>query len=319
MPPPGPGELLVRMAACGICGSDVEKVFGSYAKPSMRLGHEPAGTVIEAGEGAGFEPGERVFTHHHVPCGDCRLCRHGAETLCSAYSETNLLPCGLSELYTVPGPNARRGVLRLPDSVSFEEAAMIEPLACCLRAWRQVPLRGGDSLAVFGAGPTGIMHAMLGARRGMQVFCSDTNAYRLEAARAAGAEPVRAGSAAEQVMCGTGKEGADAAIVATASPSALHEALASVRRGGTVMMFGVPQRGQRADLDMSDIYARGLALATSYAASDEDTREALALISSSLDVRPLITHSFAVPDSQKAFDLARSGTDAMKILVTGKA
>lgn len=318
VPPPREGELVVEMAACGICGSDVEKVFGSYGKPSMRLGHEPAGTVAAAGDGAGFEPGERVFTHHHVPCGDCRLCRHGAETLCRTYSETNLWPCGLSELYTVPAANAERGVLRLPDSVSFEEAAMIEPLACCLRAWKQIPFQDGDSLAVFGAGPTGVMHAMLGARKASAVFCTDTNDYRLEAARSAGAEPVRAGSAAERISRDT-DGGADAAVVATGSPEALLEAIASVRKGGTVMMFGVPQRGQSVELDLSDAYARGLRLATSYAASDEDTREALELISGPLDLAPLVTHSFAVADSQKAFDLARTGRGAMKILVTGKA
>ena len=304
------------MAACGICGSDVEKVFGSYAKPSMRLGHEPAGTVAEAGPGSGFEPGERVFTHHHVPCGQCRLCSHGAETLCETYSATNIWPCGLSEFYTVPEPNSKRGVLRLPDSVSFEEAAMIEPLACCLRAWKKIPFQEGDSLAVFGAGPTGIMHAMLGARRASRVFCSDTNPYRLEAARKAGAEPLRAGGAAEEVLSATG--GADAAVVATGSVSALREALACVRKGGTVMAFGVPPRGAKLDIDVSDLYAREVSLVSSYAASDGDTREALDLIPS-LGLAGLVTHSFGVADSQKAFDLARSGEGAMKILVTGKA
>ena len=296
VPSPGEGELLVRMAACGICGSDVEKVFGSYGKPSMRLGHEPAGTVVEAGRGSGFEPGDRVFTHHHVPCGSCRLCEHGAETLCDTYSATNIWPCGLSELYTVPAPNAERGVLRLPDSVSFGEAAMIEPLACCLRAWKKIPFRDGDSLAVFGAGPTGIMHAMLGARRASRVFCSDTNAYRLEAARSAGAEPLEAGSAAEAIEKAGG---ADAAVVATGSPAALSEALRSVRKGGTVMLFGVPPRGTRADFDLSDLYAREVSLVSSYAASDVDTREALGMISGTLDLGPLITHSFGVADSQR--------------------
>lgn len=319
VPAPGEGELLVRMAACGICGSDVEKVFGSYGKQSTRLGHEPAGTVVAAGRGARFGPGDRVFTHHHVPCGDCHLCSRGAETLCETYSKTNIWPCGLSELYTVPAPNAERGVLRLPDSVSFEEAAMIEPLACCLRAWKKIPFRDGDALAVFGAGPTGVMHAMLGARRASKVFCSDTNGYRLEAARAAGAEPVRAGTAAESVIGGTGGRGADAAVVATGSPAALREAVSSVRKGGTVMVFGVPPRGTTVDFDVSDLYAREVSLVSSYAASDAETREALGMIASSLDVGGLITHSFGVADSQKAFDLARSGDGAMKIIVTGKA
>ena len=152
------------MHACGICGSDLEKVFGQYGQPSMRLGHEPSGIILDVGSDVTeFKKGDRVFTHHHVPCYDCHYCNHGNETMCKKYSETNLSPCGLSEEYVVPAWNVSHGgVLKISDSLSFEEAAMIEPLACCVRAWSKFAYREGDSIAIFGVGPTGMMHVMLG-------------------------------------------------------------------------------------------------------------------------------------------------------------
>ena len=134
-----PNELLIKMQSCGICGSDVEKVFGKYGQPSMRLGHEPAGEVIKIGSNiSDFKIGDRVFTHHHVACysKDCHECSHGNETMCKKYYESNLNPCGLADNYVVPEWNViHGGVLKLPEHVSYEEAALIEPFACCVRAW----------------------------------------------------------------------------------------------------------------------------------------------------------------------------------------
>lgn len=324
-PVPGRGELLVRMQACGICGSDVEKVFGRYGKPSMRLGHEPAGTVVGAGDGvSGFEAGDRVFTHHHVPCYSCHLCDRGNETMCPRYSETNLSPCGLSEQYVVPAWNVEHGgVLKLPDHVSFEEAAMIEPLACCVRAWRKLRHVAGDTVAVLGTGPTGIMHVMLArASKSTRVFCLDLNDFRLDFAGKLGGTVATMRSddpdKRKKIMGQTQDRGVDTAIVATGSLAALADATDLVRRGGSVMMFGVPSAGATMDVDMSRIYDREISLYTSYAASDADTAQALDLIASSqVDVRGLITHTYPIGDSQKAFDHARTGENAMKIVITG--
>ncbi|MDH5659081.1 MAG: alcohol dehydrogenase catalytic domain-containing protein, partial [Nitrosopumilus sp.] len=141
------GDILVQMESCGICGSDLEKVYGHYGQPSMRLGHEPAGIVLDVGSDVTqFKKGDRVFTHHHVPCYDCHLCNHGNETMCAKYYETNLSPCGLSEKYVVPSWNVSHGgVLKISDQTSFQEAAMIEPLACCVRAWTKFDYKEGDS------------------------------------------------------------------------------------------------------------------------------------------------------------------------------
>ena len=319
----GDGDILVKMEACGICGSDLEKVFGQYGQPSMRLGHEPAGIVLEVGAGVTeFKKGDRVFTHHHVPCYDCHFCKHGNETMCQKYYETNLSPCGLSEEFVVPEWNVSHGgVLKISDSLTFEEAAMIEPLACCVRAWSKYSYHQGDSAAIFGVGPTGMMHVMIAqAKKFSKIFCFDVNDFRLNFAKKFNVtDSINSAdeNRKQKVLDHTENRGVDVAIVATSSLKALAEAIDMVRKGGTVMMFGVPSKGAKMDLDMNKIYSKEITLVTSYAASDKDTAEALSLIESSqIDVKQLITHTYSISDSQKAFDHARSGENAMKIIIT---
>ncbi len=317
------GDVLVQMNACGICGSDLEKVFGQYGQPSMRLGHEPAGIILDIGSDvAEFKKGDRVFTHHHVPCYDCHFCNHGNETMCPKYYETNLSPCGLSEEYVVPAWNVSHGgVLKISDSLSFEEAAMIEPLACCVRAWTKYSYREGDSAAIFGVGPTGMMHVMLAqAKKFSKIFCFDINDFRLDFAKKFNiTESINSmdENRKQKILDHTDERGVDVAIVATSSLKALEDAISMVRKGGAIMMFGVPSKDAKLDLDMSIIYSKEITLVTSYAASDNDTKEALKLIESSqIDVKQLITHTYSIDDSQKAFDHARSGDNAMKIIIT---
>ena len=319
----GSGDILVQMHACGICGSDLEKVFGEYGQPSMRLGHEPAGIIIDvSSDVTEFKKGDRVFTHHHVPCYSCHLCKHGNETMCSKYYETNLSPCGLSEEYVVPKWNvAHGGVLKIPDSMSFEEAAMIEPLACCVRAWTKYSYQEGDSVAIFGVGPTGMMHVMLAqSKKFSKIFCFDVNDFRLGFAKkfniTASINSLDE-NRKQRILDNTEGKGVDVAIVATSSLKALEDAIDVVRKGGAVMMFGVPSKDAKIVLNMSKIYSKEITLVTSYAASDNDTKEALRLIESSqIDVKQLVTHTYPIEDSQKAFDHARSGDNAMKIIIT---
>ena len=317
------GDILVQMHACGICGSDIEKVFGSYGQPSMRLGHEPAGVILDIGSDVTeFKKGDRVFTHHHVPCYDCHLCNHGNETMCKKYSETNLSPCGLSEEYVVPAWNVSHGgVLKISDSLSFEEAAMIEPLACCVRAWTKFHYKVGDSAAIFGVGPTGMMHVMLAkAKKFSKIICFDVNDFRLDFAKKFNiTESINSvnQNKTQKILDHTNGMGVDVAIVATSSLKALEDAIDMVRKGGTIMMFGVPSKGAKLNLDMSKIYSKEITLVTSYAASDKDTKDALELIQSSqIDVKQLITHTYPITDAQKAFDHARTGDLAMKIIIT---
>ena len=319
----GSGDVLVKMHACGICGSDLEKVFGKYSQPSTRLGHEPSGSIEKVGENVtGFKKGDRVFVHHHVPCYSCHFCLHGNETMCEKYSETNLSPCGLAEEFIVPQWNVNHGgILKIPDSMSFEEAAMIEPLACCLRAWNKFSFQKGDSTAIFGVGATGMMHVMLSiVHKFDKIFCIDVNEFRLEFAKKFNITDAIKSSIPnikQKLLDQTDNRGVDVAIVATGSLQALSSAIDLVRKGGTVVMFGVPSRGAMINLNMSVIYSKEITMISSYAASDSDTKAALELIhSSKIDVKKLITHRYNIKDSPKAFEHAHNGVDSMKIIIT---
>ena len=323
-PPVGPGDMLVKMRACGICGSDVEKVFGKYGQPSMRLGHEPAGIITQVGsEISNFSVGDRVFTHHHVACysDDCHECSHGNETMCKRYYESNLEPCGLADEYVVPEWNVNHGgVLNIPANMSFEEAAMIEPLACCIRAWNKFKHQKNDSVAILGVGPTGIMHVLLAKLYGFgKVFCLDLNDFRLNFAKKFETITIHSGNtnAMEQIKSETANQGVDVVIVSTSSLNALKDAVHFVRKGGTIVMFGVPSKGANVDLDMSEIYSKGVTIVNSYAASDVDTTHALDLISNKqIDVSQLITHKYNLQECQQAFAHAKSGDNAMKIIIS---
>lgn len=319
----GTGDVLVKMHACGICGSDLEKVFGKYSQPSTRLGHEPSGTIEKVGENVtDFKKGDRVFVHHHVPCYSCHFCLHGNETMCKKYSETNLSPCGLAEEFIVPQWNVSHGgILKIPDSMSFEEAAMIEPLACCIRAWDKFSFQKGDSAAIFGVGATGMMHVMLSIIHEFnKIFCIDINEFRLEFAKKFNITDAIKSSVPDikqKILDQTDNRGVDVAIVATGSLQALSSAIDLVRKGGTVVMFGVPSKDAMINLNMSIIYSKEITMISSYAASDSDTKAALELIQSSkIDVKKLITHRYNIKDSPKAFEHAHHGVDSMKIIIT---
>ena len=321
----GPDDILVKMHACGICGSDVEKVFGEYGQASMKLGHEPAGTITEIGsEILDFSVGDRVFTHHHVACysDNCHECNHGNETMCKKYYESNLEPCGLADEYVVPGWNVKHGgVLKIPDNMSFEEAAMIEPLACCIRSWNRFTHKTNDSVAILGVGPTGIMHALLAKFYGLkEVFCLDLNDYRLDFAQKLETITIRSDDPTASEIIKSNLQhpfGVDIVIVATSNLKALQDAVTFVRKGGTIVMFGVPSKGATVELDMSKVYSKSITIVNSYAASDMDTRDALEKISSKqINVTQLITHKYKLDECQKAFEHAKSGENAMKIIIS---
>src|SRR5690242_6510165 len=317
------GEISIKMHSCGVCGSDLEKIYGKYSQPSMRLGHEPSGTIVQVGGNIkDLKKGDRVFVHHHVPCYSCHFCLHGNETMCQKYSETNLSPCGLAEEFVVPEWNVSHGgVIKIPDSMSFDEAAMIEPLACCIRAWNKIKTKKGDSVAIFGAGPTGMMHVMLSKVYEMnEIFCFDVNDFRLDFAKKFQiTESIKStdSNAYEKILTKTQNRGVDLAIVATSSLSAITQAIEFVRKGGIVVLFGVPTKDAKLQLDISKVYSKEITMIPSYAASEADTMAAFKLIQdNNIQVKKLITHRFDLSESKKALEYAHQGNDAMKIIIT---
>ncbi|MEM2855616.1 MAG: zinc-dependent dehydrogenase [Candidatus Nitrosocaldaceae archaeon] len=314
-------SILVKMRVCGICGSDLEKVYGKYGVVSKRLGHEPAGEVIKTGDNVKeFKVGDRVFVHHHVPCYECHYCKHGDHTMCKDYQRSNIEPCGLAEIFLVPEWNIKRGgVLKLSDNITFEEAAMIEPLACCIRAIDKASIMKDDNIAVVGTGPTGLMQIMLAKLYGAdKVFAIDINQFRLKFASKYGATSINANDKnfSEYIIRDT-KIGVDTVIVSTSNINAFKLALDIVRSGGKVIIFGVPSKGSVVDLDLNKVFTKEIKILPSLAASDIDTAKAFRLIDEKrIDISSIITHRFRLEDSEQAFRTAHEGKDAMKVVIT---
>jgi L-iditol 2-dehydrogenase len=320
VPEIGEGEILVKMEACGLCGTDLEKMRGEYTAAMPVLGHEAVGTVAEVGPGVeGFREGDRVFPHHHVPCYECYLCKAGETTLCANYKTSNLDPGGFVEEFRVPSWNlSKGGVLRLAEGLDFDTASLVEPVACCQRAITRAAVKEGDCVLVVGAGPVGMMHTILTSGLGARVFVSDVLESRLQFAEKSGwatALDAKGKDPSESVKEATGGRGADLAIVAAGSPKAVLQGVAAVRKGGKVCVFGVPQEGAEFGLDLPRLYSSGTTLFPSYGADEADVARAASEIASRAgEYRSLITHKYGISEFGRGVDAATSG-EAMKVVI----
>lgn len=319
----GDREILVAMKACGVCGSDL---MDWYLKPRapLTLGHEPAGTVAKRGRKVkSVSVGDRVFVHHHVPCMTCHYCLNGDYTLCRQFHETNLEPGGFAEFFKVPAPNLQTDTLRIPEGLSFEEATFVEPVGCCVRALKKCNLKQGDSIVIIGAGPTGLIHSALSKVYGASVtIVSDLIESRLNQARRFGADYVmdpRKEDLVEVVEANTDGRGADIAIVTAPSPEAYRAGMAASRKGGKLCVFAPTDPGSYLRVSPKDLFFRELQIIPSYSASHLETREALRLIESRrLRVRELITHTYRLEETAKAFATARESEESLKVMVLNK-
>jgi L-iditol 2-dehydrogenase len=325
-PTPGPGEVIVSLAACGICGSDLEKVKGNY-RATQVIGHEPVGTVAAVGAGVtGIALGARVFAHHHVPCYACPACYSGAYTYCPSYTKTNLDPGGFSEQFRVPAVNVSHGaVLPLAATVSWEDGALLEPAGCALTALRTVGLPPGTTVMILGLGPVGILYARLARTLGAGwIGGADPSSVRRTAASRRGADatvdPRHEEKVRQLVQLATGGRGVDLAVVATSAPEAVPVAVSLVRRGGTVNLFGLPEAGSHLGEDLQQLYLRGLKIIPTYATTERDIAEVHSLLAAKrIEVRDLVTHRFPLDKLPEAFQLAGQPDKALKVIVTGPA
>ncbi len=315
-----PGELLVRTMASGICGSDVMHWYRAGKTPLV-LGHEIAGEVAAVGNDVdSYAVGDRISASHHVPCNTCHYCLNGHHTVCDTLRSTSFSPGGFSEYIRLPAINVDRGVYRIPDEMSFEEATFIEPLACVYRGQRIVRTGVGKSVLVLGSGIAGILHVQLArAWHASPVIATDINPDRLEAAERFGADAVI--DAQENIPQSVRKinEGrlADIVILTTGAQDAIRQALHSVERGGTVLFFASSERDITVPLPVHDLFWRNeITLTSSYAANYKEHMAALRLLQQGkINARDMITHRLPLTETGKGFHLVETGRDSLKIII----
>ncbi|HVN24908.1 MAG TPA: alcohol dehydrogenase catalytic domain-containing protein [Syntrophorhabdales bacterium] len=320
IPSVGARDILIKVMASGICGSDVLEWY-RIKKAPLVLGHELTGEIVEVGEEiTHLNKGDRVFTTHHVPCDQCHFCLTGHQTACQVFqTKTNFYPGGFSEYLRVSGRSIDTGTFVLPEEVSYEEGSFIEPLGTVVRGLRAVGLNPGDTLLVLGCGIAGLLMIKLARALGAgKIIATDINEYRLQAAKRFGAE--RTLLAHEDVPAclreSNGGRLADKVIVCAGVLSAAQQALESVDRGGTILFFAVPNPGEALGIDFNPFWRNDVSLKTCYGAAPLDNRQAMELIrAGNVTVSDLITHRFTLQEISKGFRAASAGEDCLKVII----
>jgi L-iditol 2-dehydrogenase len=326
----GPGELLIRVATCGICGTDLKKIhMGSHSAPRI-FGHEMAGIVVAVGQGVTrYAAGDRVMTFHHVPCGECYYCRKQTPAQCPLYKKTGVTAGfepsggGFAEYIRVMDfVVAYGGVVPVPDDVPFEQAAFVEPLMTVLKGVKMLNLASDDTVLVIGQGPIGLMHAALSQRIGARVLTSDLYPERHAiAARFGLREPIDASkeNVVERVFAATDGRGADAVILAVGGTALVRTAMDAVRPGGRVMLFAQTQHGE-VTIDPAAVCVDEKTLMGSYSSSFPLLGEVTSLVfggyRNGFDLTQLISHRYPIEEAVAAIDLAsHPQASSMKIMI----
>lgn len=316
VPQPGPGQLTVRIRACGICGSDLMDWYVKQKAPFV-FGHEPAGEVAAVGPGVtAFKPGDRVVVHHHAPCMECEACRRGDVVHCLVWREQALLPGGMAEYALVAEQSVRHDTWLLPDHVSFEEGTLVEPLACVVKGLRRAGFAPGMRVLVIGLGFVGQMFGFLLKRLGAAyVAGSDTVPARLALAAKHWAHA--AYDVSRQPLPA---EAFDLVVVTPASPRAMTAGAEAVRRGGTLLLFAPTPPGELVPFPVFDLFFREITVVTSYSAGPDDMRQALEYVAAGvLPADVLISHRFPLEDVDTAYRTAQDVQNALKVIVTMEA
>jgi L-iditol 2-dehydrogenase len=313
------GELLIRTRASGICGSDLMEWY-RIKKAPLVLGHEITGEVIEAGEGVtDFKVGDRVFSSHHVPCGKCRYCLAGHQSVCDLLRTTHFDPGGFAEYIRVPKINVELGTLRIPGTMTFDEGSFIEPLACVVRAQRFAHVTAGQTVLAIGSGISGLLHIQLARARGAaRIIATDISDYRLKAAAQFGADATIHGAEDVPARLRELNEGrlADLVIVCTAAMPAIQQAIRSIDRGGTLLFFAPTAAGVDVPIPLFDFWRDEIKVVTSYAGSGDDLKESLELIRDhKVRVADMVTHRLPLSQAGIGFQLTASGQDSIKVIL----
>jgi len=327
IPEIGEGEVLFRVAACGICGTDIKKIHHGFVKPPQILGHELAGTVVQVGPGVTkFKPGDRVVSFHHVPCGNCFYCEKKLYSQCAGYKKTGLTAGfdpnggGFAEYVRAMPWIVERGMIPLPPDVNFEDATFVEPVNTCLKAVRRARVAAGEDVLVLGQGPIGLLLMLLARYEGAKVYTTDPMAGRRDASLRFGAsnswDPAR-DSVSKEIASRTGGRGADAVLLAVPNPSLVREALALARPGGRVLLFAHNDPVLQLDFPAAAVGVEEREILGSYSASIDDQEESAMLVfGRRLPVRELITHRFPLGEIAEAIEMAAHPADnTLKVVI----
>jgi L-iditol 2-dehydrogenase len=329
VPEIGAGEVLIRVAACGVCGTDLKKIHtGSHSAPRI-FGHETAGTIAAVGQGVeDFAPGDRVMVFHHIPCGDCYYCRKKTFAQCAVYKQVGCTAGfepsggGFAEYVRVMPWIVRRGLLKIPDGVPFEQAAFVEPVNTCLKAVRSLNLQPDETVLVIGQGPIGILLASLALRSGATVLTSDLYPERHRIAAGFGlTHPIDASreDVVARARAASEGRGADAVLLAVGGNALIRTAMDAARSGGRVMLFAQTQHGD-ATIDPAAVCVDEKTLLGSYSASVELEEEGSSLVfdgfSTGYDLTRLISHRFPLAQAAEAIAVAsQPQADSMKVMI----
>ncbi len=320
IPEPGAHDALMKTKACGICSGDVMPWYIEKKAPLV-IGHEPAGQIVEAGSAVtSFKRGDRVFAHHHAPCLSCHNCSQGNYVQCNTWKTTRLIPGGISEYILIPQINLDNDTLLLPDDVGYEDATLIEPVACVVKALKRSRITGGETILVIGLGPMGQMQVLLSRYYGAErIIGADFVPYRLAAAKEMGANEVidiSKDSLVDSLKHQTGGRMADIVVVGPNSVDAMRQGIEAVGDGGTVLLFTPAKPGQRLAIDPNDLYFRDVNIITSYSCGPDDTREALNIVRKQVvTARKLVTHRFAIENTARAFRLTAEAKNSLKCII----
>jgi L-iditol 2-dehydrogenase len=320
IPELGPGDLLVKTEACGLCGGETLEWYLASRAPKV-LGHEPTGVIVATGPGlTKFKEGDRVFAHHHVPCMSCHYCHRGLFTMCEHYGRTHLDPGGFAEYFRVPAENAQFDTLILPDDVSFDEGTIIEPMACTLRGVKQTHIQPGDTVAIVGLGFMGMCYLQLVAlSQAGKIFALDFSDWRLEKALSLGATYTinpKVEDPVEKLKDLNEGRGADAVFVVAPNVDAWESGLALCEKGAH-LHFGAPPPPEKVwKINPNRLYFREIQTNSAYSANHVDTQAVLDLLAAKrVDANALITHRFGLDGVEEAIRLLLAADKSLKSLI----
>ena len=319
IPEIGEREILVKVKASGICGSDVMEWYRIKKAPRV-LGHEITGDIVKVGnEVKKFKIGDRVFVSHHVPCNRCKYCFEGNHTLCDTLRSTNFYPGGFAEYIRVPEINVDRGVFILPEEISYDEGVFIEPLACVLRGFKIADIRAGNTVLIIGSGIAGLLQIKVAKAFGAKkIIAVDINDYRLKKAKEFGADVILKANEDVKKRIKEVNDGylADRVILSAGVTSAFLQAIDCVERGGTLLLFAPLNPDENIPLNIFDIWNRGIRIVSSYAGSPADIFEAIEMLKNKkIEVENMITHRLPIDEIQKGFDLVANAKESIKVII----